>query len=222
MNRGAFVALCLIATASFAHRLDEYLQAAIVSISKGAITAELTLTPGVAVFPVVVSAIDTNRDGAISQAEQQAYARRVLQDLTILIDGRSVQPVLTSATFPAIDEMRAGQGEIRINLHASLPRGGAERTVVIENHHQSGISAYQVNVLVPQDPDIRILSQRRNYSQSVYQVQFAQAGAGRGSRVLSFLGGSPQVWIMLVLVIAAWLAFEWRAGKSREPRGRFT
>ncbi len=211
----AVVLLCLLATQARAHRLDEYLQGTILSISKSAITAELTLTPGVAVFPALMAVIDTNHDGTLSQTEQQDYATRVARDLTITVDGQSVQPVVTSAAFPTIEEMRAGQGEIRINLRAALPRGGAQRTLLIENRHQSRMSAYQVNVLVPQDPDIRILSQRRNYSQSVYEVQFSQAGVNSGWGRLSFLADAPQLWILLILVIAGWLTYEWRARMQR-------
>ena len=51
----------LVTTAASAHRLDEYLQGTIFSVTKGHVTADLTLTPGVAIFPTLIPDIDTNR-----------------------------------------------------------------------------------------------------------------------------------------------------------------
>jgi hypothetical protein len=119
--------LPLVATSAWGHRLDEYLQGTIISVAKSRLEAEITLTPGVAVFPVLIGDIDTNADGTISEAEQHAYAEHVLRDLSLAIDGRPLTPHLTSAEFPAIGDMREGRGEIRIDFNADLPRGGVGR-----------------------------------------------------------------------------------------------
>jgi hypothetical protein len=66
---------------AFAHRLDEYLQATIISIEKDRVQAFMRLIPGVAVSSAVIASIDTNADGVISETEQQIYAERVLRDL---------------------------------------------------------------------------------------------------------------------------------------------
>ena len=39
------------------------------------------------VAPAIFARIDTNRDGLISEAEGQAYARRVLNEIIIEVDG---------------------------------------------------------------------------------------------------------------------------------------
>src|SRR5580698_9653926 len=88
-----------------AHRLDEYLQGTLLSVGRTELEVEMTLTPGVTVFPAVMAAIDTDADGAISPAEQQAYARRVIGDLSVIVDGRSVMPRLGLVRFPEIAEM---------------------------------------------------------------------------------------------------------------------
>jgi hypothetical protein len=216
----AFVLLLLAGTSVSAHRLDEYLQGTILSVAKNRLDAEITLTPGVAVFPVLVADIDRDADGAISQAEQHAYARRVLGDLSLTIDGHSLRPHLTSAQFPAIGEMKEGRGEIRIVFDADLPRGGASRKLIFENHHQSGIAAYQVNVLVPRDPDIRIVSQNRNPSQSLYELNFVQAGALSGAPVLAFIEGARWPLGTFALIVAAWLAVLWGPRSSAEVSSR--
>jgi hypothetical protein len=79
---------------------------------------------------------------------------------------------------------KEGLGEIQIEFSATLPRGGPNRRLVLENRHQRRIAAYLVNCLVPRDPDIRIVAQDRNEQQSVYRLDYVQAGGG--SIVLEF------------------------------------
>lgn len=57
-----------------------------------------------------------------------------------------------------------------------------------------------MNCLVPRDPDIRIVAQNRNYSQSLYELDFAQAGERSG--VEKPLG-------TVALLVVAWLALLW-------------
>jgi hypothetical protein len=190
----AIATIVLSAMPALAHRLDEYLQGTLISLEKDRVKAEMILTPGVAVVPLVIASIDTNADGDISEAEQRAYGARVLGDLSLKIDGQSLTPRLLSIRFPAREDMNQGRGQIRLEFEADLPRGGNRRKLTLENHHESRIAVYQVNCLVPRDPDIRIVSQDRNESQSVYQLEYAQAGAD------SALSAS---WSRLVLVIAA-------------------
>src|SRR5690349_11776531 len=99
-----------------AHRLDEYLQATLISVEKDRILAQIRLIPGVAVFPIVLASIDTDADGVISETEQRAYAERVLRDLSLTIDGERLRPRLGSIQFPPIQEMQEGRGEIQIEF----------------------------------------------------------------------------------------------------------
>jgi hypothetical protein len=167
----AAIALLLGARA-FAHRLDEYLQAALISVEKDRVQVSMRLVPGVAVSSSVLAVIDTNGDGVISRAEQRAYAERVLGDLSLTAEGTRLSPRLVSVHFPAVEEMKAGLGEIRIELSANLPPGGPNRRLVLQNTHQGRIAAYLMNCLVPRDPDIRIAAQSRNEQQSVYRVDY--------------------------------------------------
>jgi len=156
-TRLAAAAMILLAgTPALAHRLDEYLQGTLISVEKNRLQAQITLTPGVAVFQVLLAEIDTDADGVISETEQRAYAARVLRDLSLTIDGHPLTPRLISRQFPTIQEMQAGRGEIQIEFSADLPLGGANRRLIFENHHFRQIAAYQVNCLVPRDPDIRM------------------------------------------------------------------
>jgi hypothetical protein len=171
----AFILFMLRAPAS-AHRLDEYLQATILSVEKDRLQASLRLVPGVAVSSPIIGAIDTNADGVISAAEGRAYAERVVSDLSLSADGHVLRPRLLSFDFPKIDDMREGLGEINIELAADLPPGNSNRKVVFENHHLPRISAYLVNCLVPRDRNIQVVAQNRNSNQSFYRLDYLQAG----------------------------------------------
>ena len=77
----------------------------------------MTLTPGVAVFPVVLAAIDTDADGVISEAEQRAYAERVLARF-VAHDRRPSPdaPIGLDGISRRSEEMKEGRGEIRIEF----------------------------------------------------------------------------------------------------------
>jgi hypothetical protein len=195
--------LALAATAALAHRLDEYLQGTIVSVEKNRLQAQMTLTPGVAVYPIVIGQIDTDANSIISEAEQRAYAERVLRDLSLTIDGHRLTPRLVSMEFPAIEEMKEGRGEIRFEFSADLPPSGPNRKLTIENHHQSRIAAYQVNCLVPRDPDIRIVAQNRNYSQSLYELDYVEAGVHPGLLSSAWWSGDRGCLVAVALLLFA-------------------
>jgi hypothetical protein len=178
----------------------------------------------VIVFPFLIADIDCDGDGTISETEQHAYSARVLLDLSLAIDGHRLTPHLMSAAFPAIGEMKEGRGEIRIEFYADLPPGGANRKLIFENRHQSRIAAYQVNVLVPRDPDIRIVRQNRNYTQSHYELEFVQAGVPSIAPVTAFLRSERGLWAIAFMAVG-WLAFAWgrkelRVMKRVEMRSR--
>src|ERR1700730_19028692 len=95
MNRKFVVTVAILLSlgaVAFAHRLDEYLQATIISVEKDHIQASMRLIPGVAVSSVVLASIDTNWDGVISEAEQRTYAERVLRALSLTGDGKRATP----------------------------------------------------------------------------------------------------------------------------------
>jgi hypothetical protein len=161
-----------------AHRLDEYLQATLISLDqdKDHVEVFMRLTPGIAVSSAVLASIDTDADGVISQNEKRTYAERVLGDLSLTVDGHGLTPRLVSVDFPEVEQIKEGLGEIRIAFTAALPNGSSNRTLVFENHHQSQIAAYLVNCLTPRDRNIRVLAQNRNENQSFYQLDYVQIG----------------------------------------------
>ena len=113
----------------------------------------MRLIPGVAVSSSVIASIDSNGDGVISQAEQRAYAERVLGDLS-LYGGR--QSAATEACLSGlsrrVEQMKEGLGEIHIEFTADLARGGSNRRLILENHYADQNAVYLVNCLVPTRP----------------------------------------------------------------------
>jgi hypothetical protein len=210
--------LFLAGMPALAHRLDEYLQATLISVEKNRVQAQMTLTPGIAVYSAVLAKIDTDADGVISETERRAYAERVLGDLSLAIDGHRLTPQLLSLHFPSIDEMKEGLGQIQLEFNADLPRGGLNRKLVFENYHQSRIAASQVNCLVPRDPDIRIVAQNRNYSQSHYELDYAQAGVSFFSSPLSFAWWSGDGGWLSMLALFLCARFVVRSRQRARPR----
>jgi hypothetical protein len=187
------VCVLLIGKTAFAHRIDEYLQATILSLETNRIQASMRLIPGILVAPSVIASIDSDSNGVFSESEERAYAQRVLGDLSITIDGKNVQPKLISWSFPQPAQMRDGLGELHIEYTTDLPSGGRNRNLIVANHHLSRTSVYLINVLVPQDRDIRILAQKRNEQQSLYELDYQQMAAiDTGPRTP---WGNARVWL---------------------------
>ncbi|MBV9506480.1 MAG: HupE/UreJ family protein [Acidobacteriia bacterium] len=196
MRRSALIiaaVMLLLSKAGFAHRIDEYLQATIFSLGQDRVQASMRLIPGIQVSPSVIAGIDANGDGAFSDAEEQAYAQRVLNDLTVTIDGKHATPRLISWSFPQAPQLRDGLGKIHIEYAIDLPSGGLDRSLIVANHHQSATSVYLMNVLIPQDRSVRIVAQKRNERQSLYELDYEQVEPARASQLAPW--NTFRVWL---------------------------
>lgn len=168
-----FLALLSWPSTVFAHQLDEYLQATLVTIEPGEIRLEINLTPGVAVAGQVLAVIDQNADGVISTNEAAAYGERLKRDLVVRLDGRKLGLKLTDSNFPALAELRTGWKIIQMEFSARpvrLRRGS--HALKIENRHLPGISAYLCNAAQPTSSSVSITGQKRNKSQSESDIGF--------------------------------------------------
>jgi hypothetical protein len=171
-----------------AHRLDEYLQATRLSIDVDRVRLEIDLTAGVAVAPEVFACIDTNRDGQISGAEGDAYARQVLGSVVLSVDGQPTLVTLTENRFPAFREMSLGVGTIEVRGTANVPAASAGRhQLSYVNTHQPERSVYLVNALVPADPHIRIAGQDRDRTQHRLTLDYAVTADAPWARTWSLL-----------------------------------
>src|SRR5688572_27724608 len=89
------VGFLAITSNTFAHRLDEYLQATLVMIEPSVIRLKINLTPGVAIADKVLSIIDRGRDGVISTNEAQVYGDLLKRSLAVRLDSRKLDLKLT-------------------------------------------------------------------------------------------------------------------------------
>ena len=191
------VLLCIVSgrqAPTGAHRLDEYLQATRLSIGVDRVSLELDLTPGVSVASRVIGWIDTNGDGEISTAENEAYARQILSAVVLSVDGRAVPIALADGRFPEVRDMTAGTGTIRLRAASTWqPASAGRHQIGYVNEHRPEMSVYLVNALVPADPRIRITDQRRDPSQHRLTLDYdvtAHPAWIRASWLLAALAGS--------------------------------
>ncbi len=173
-----------------AHRLDEYLQAARLSVDLDRIEVEMDLTAGQAMASQVFSWIDTNRDEEISKAEGEAYAQQVLSSVTLLADGKPVPLALTEAHFPELREMNQGTGVIRLRAAGRMPAAGAGRhEVSFRNNYRPESSVYLINALVPANPRIQIADQQRDHAQHSLLMSYTVASRTPPLRSFALIAG---------------------------------
>jgi hypothetical protein len=164
---------CALPFTVFAHVLDQYLQVARIAIERGGTRVELRLTPGVQVADRIFALIDVDGDGQISPAEELTYARRVLQDISLAVDGRRLPFALTDIQFPSRSEMKEGIGSIRLDLAADVSLSAeGEHEISFRNDHLPELGVYLANALVPTTEAIRITGQQRDELQHGLQIDF--------------------------------------------------
>jgi hypothetical protein len=172
----ALLAVLVPPTSAAAHRLDEYLQATRVSLDRDRVRLEIDLTPGVAIARDVLRLVDRDSDGAISPEELRAYGERVIADVSLDVDGRTLAVHLTRADAPALDEMTAGMGAIRLQAETTVVKIGAGlRRVRVHNVHEPAPSVYLANALVSNDPAVTVLRQTRDARQQEIRVDYEVA-----------------------------------------------
>ena len=172
MGVRALLALSLVPGAA-AHRLDEYLQATLIGVTRGGIEVEIHLTPGVAMLPVWMAVIDRDRDGRISSEEERAYVSRVAREVELRVDGAPAPLSLIESEFPPLAALREGLGTIRIKLRAER-RG---RELRFENRHLPQVSAYLVNCLAAPSDGLVVRHQERDAAQRSIAFEYS-FGAG--------------------------------------------
>jgi hypothetical protein len=198
-------------SAASAHRRDEYLQAARLALEPDRVRVDLDLTPGIAVADRVLADVDGDRDGAISPAEAQSYAGRVLGTLSLDVDGVALTPRVTGTTFPEIAAMRNGEGAMSLQIVAALPplSSGIHR-LRYRNAHRPDIGVYLANALVPASDRVRVVAQDRDVDQRTLSVDYTLAAA-QPSR----LRGSARLAAPAAL---AALGLMWIAARRRATR----
>ena len=184
----AALALCT-PLAAHAHRLDEYLEQTMIELEPARVVLRLDVTPGIAVAPQALSAIDADHDGVLSPFEQSSYAEQVRRDLALSIDGapQAIRLVGAETRFPPIDAVRSGLGTIALTFETAsdvVPQG----TLRLVNHHASGNASYLANCIMPHDPSIRVLSQSRSRDQASYELKLRRSSSSATPWLIGLVG----------------------------------
>ncbi len=208
--------LLILSGGAAAHRLDEYLQATLIGVTRDGVDLEIQLTPGVAMLPLLMAVIDRDRDGRISSEEERAYVGRVAREVELRVDGVPAPLSLIESKFPAIEAMREGLGTIRIKLRAA--RSGHE--LRFENRHLPQASVYLVNCLAALSDGLVVRRQQRDEAQRSIELEYSfGAGALPGPRTASIALGPfwpAAIWMLLVarMAVLIYKARLRRASKS--------
>jgi hypothetical protein len=159
--------------AAQAHRVEGYLQAALINLKPDRVELEIGITPGLEQFSEALRLIDYNHDNRISAQEWQLYAASVLKDLSLEVDHRRQPLTLAVSAFPLLDDLKSGLGTITLKLATRLPpmRYGPHH-LFFRNGHQASGSDYLLNCLQPTN-GIEITRQVRDYRQTEINLDFS-------------------------------------------------
>ena len=197
------LSVCALHITVSAHVLDQYLQVAQIALTPDGVRVELRLIPGAQVADRVCALIDADGDGQITMAEEQAYARRVLQDVALEVDRRRVPLALAGVRFPTRREMNEGIGAIRLDLTAEAALSVAgEHQLSFRNDHLSELGVYLANPMVPTTDAIKITGQQRDALQHGLQVDFRVLSAD--ARAWSRWTGVLLFGLCLALLLPQW------------------
>ena len=162
---------------------------------------ELDLTPGIAVAEAIITDIDRNRDGVLSQDEQRDYADAVVSVLALEVDGTPVRAQLGVTSFPDLAAMRLGEGTIRLQSTATFPRLPTGRhQLLFRNGHDPVRSVYLANALVPASNTVVVTAQRRDTYQTELAIDYV-VRAGPATSTDAWLLGS----IGGAMVVVLWI-----------------
>jgi hypothetical protein len=218
MGVSALLALSLAGGAA-AHRLDEYLQATLIGVTRDGIDLEIQLTPGVRMLPVLMAVIDQDGDGRISSGEKLAYVDRVAREVELRVDGEPARLSLIESNLPTLEAMREGLGTIGIKLRTA--RSGHE--LRFENRHLPQVSVYLVNCLATSSDGLVVGRQKRDEAQRSLEFEYSfGAGAVPGPRAAWIEPGPfwPAAIGMLLAARMAVLIYRAKHEKRTSNSGR--
>jgi ABC-type nickel/cobalt efflux system permease component RcnA len=175
----AALAATLPAREASAHPIDEYVQNTYIDLAPDRTSLEVNLTPGVLVAPEVLALIDADGDGEISEAEGEAYANAVLQELALEVDGEPQPLTLVESSFPTPLDMGAGMGTIRLSVEAAEAPSDSpgDHSLSYRNDHEPvDNSKYLVNAFRASG-EVEISRQDRDELQNSIRVDYTTASA---------------------------------------------
>ncbi|MFT9257180.1 MAG: hypothetical protein ABF535_03805 [Acetobacter sp.] len=174
--RFAFIATCalfVLPASVWAHRMDRTLQATTITLAQDHIMLHLRLTPGQDVAENIIRQMDRNGDGRLSFAERQAYVAQIEQRLSFSLNGHPAPLVAEIARFPSFTAIRTGSGiiDLQFRIKVSLQQGTYR--LAYDSQGMGPETVWLVNCLMPRDPAIHVIQQKRSVNQSSYTLDFS-------------------------------------------------
>ena len=144
----AVLLLVLVAYGAEAHRLDEVVQGAYLTLAPGEVRLELDVSPGMEVAGTLLRALDTDADRTITEAEARGYAQRVLAQSTLTLDGVALSWTLDKVVVPAYPNLELGSDTIRIHAVAKRSDDAGAHTLTYQNSYQPAAGRHMANVFL--------------------------------------------------------------------------
>ncbi|MEI7582101.1 MAG: hypothetical protein WCJ44_05470 [Runella sp.] len=157
-----------------AHRLDELLQSSYIMIAPDQISIEIILTPGATIASGVFQAIDNDHDGKLSVDEKRIYAKKVLNNTYLKIDGKEQKLVLFDVSCSPLQDLKEGVGKIRLLVSAEINDDLSKHQLYYMNTFEPMMSVYTINALMPNSKEIKILKQEREQNQFEIYIDYQQ------------------------------------------------
>jgi hypothetical protein len=157
---------------------------------------EISLTPGIEIAEAFIAEIDEDGNWQLSEAEQQAYAARVLGRVALRVDDSvALRLRLDGAGFPSAVALRSGEAAITLEMEAALPSlsPGAHR-LFFRNDSPAADTVFLANALVPDSDRVGVTGQERDFHQRQLTVSFELRESAPSSFTwvwLGFVGALP-------------------------------
>jgi len=176
--------LILPAGPAAAHSLDAYLQAAYLTLTPSAITVELDLSPGVLIAPGVLTALDSDGNHQVTDAEARSHLEQFLQNVELRVDDQSQPLALTKIDVPPYRTIQAGYGTLRAfaTTPTTAPAATGVHRIFFRNGSADGTAAYQVNAFVAKGTPIVLGTQDRSSTQQQTTVSYRVDASAAGTR----------------------------------------
>ena len=187
------------------------------AIEKGRLQAQITLTPGVAVFPIVMAEIDADADGAISEAEAAGVCRAgsprfVDHDRRPSLDAPiGIDPISEDRRDERRNAARSSSTSMRICLAAAA----AEDSIFRKSSPKPDRSL-PGELSRPSRP-ARFGSSARSATilQSHYQLDYVDAGVLPNAQFFTWWSADRGWLAALALALFARFALIWRGDGKR-------
>ena len=133
-----------------------------INVGRTLITIDWYTMPGSDLGAAAFDRIDANHDGKLSEAEGQAYAKRTLRNVTLIVDGRSRPLLIRGVVIAERKQMLTGLGSIDFLVYAEIPEKLGRHALSFENRYRRAESNFKTGLLNdPADTSIRVATPRQ-------------------------------------------------------------